>query len=63
MIAEAAGRLPVIAAEAELALADYHLNKAKPRDTVIRRSLLGLMGLAALVLVALLWRLLTGPSL
>nr|WP_314256017.1 2-polyprenylphenol 6-hydroxylase [uncultured Devosia sp.] len=58
-IAEAAGRLPVIAAQAELALADYHANKAKPRDLLMRRAILGLMGLGAIVLLVGLYRLLT----
>jgi len=61
VIAEAAGRLPVIAAQAELALADYHADKARPRDRLMRRAALALMGLAGLVLLAALWRLLALP--
>jgi ubiquinone biosynthesis protein len=61
VIAEAAGRLPVIAAQAELALADYHASKAQPRDRLMRRAVLALMGLAGLVLLAALWRLLALP--
>ena len=61
VIAEAAGRLPVIAAQAELALADYHADKARPRDRPMRRAALALMGLAGLVLLAALWRLLALP--
>ncbi|WEK03958.1 MAG: 2-polyprenylphenol 6-hydroxylase [Candidatus Devosia phytovorans] len=57
-IAEAAGRLPVIAAQAELALADYHANKARPRDTVMRWAILGLMGLAGVTMAVALVRLL-----
>ncbi|WP_332701356.1 2-polyprenylphenol 6-hydroxylase [Devosia sp.] len=56
---EAAQRLPVIAAQAELALADYHAGKARPRDRLLRGAMLGVLGLAGLVLLALLWRLLT----
>lgn len=60
--AEAAGRLPVILAQAELALADYHANKHRGRDGLLRGAMLGLIGLAGLVMLALLWRLLTLPS-
>ena len=60
--AEAAGRLPVIVAQAELALADYHASKGRPRDGVMRGALLGLIGLAGLTLLALLWRLVTNGS-
>ena len=63
VIAEAAGRLPVIAAQAELALADYHAGKMAPRqDGLMRGALLGLIGVASLVMVTLLYRLLTLPS-
>jgi ubiquinone biosynthesis protein len=61
-IAEAAGRLPVIAEQAEMALADYHANKLRPRDVWMRRSILGVIGITGLVMLALLWRLLTMPS-
>lgn len=61
VIAEAAGRLPVIAAEAELALADYHANKAGPGDRLMRWGLLVLMGLGVAVLSVGLWRLLAMP--
>lgn len=61
VIAEAAGRLPVIAAQAELALADYHANKAGPQDKLMRWGLLVLMGLGAAVLSVGLWRLLAMP--
>ena len=61
VISEAAGRLPVIAAQAELGLADYHADKARPRDRLMRRAALALMGLAGLVLLAALWRLLALP--
>jgi ubiquinone biosynthesis protein len=61
-IAEAAGRVPVILAQAELALADYHANKHRQNDWVMRSSLLGLMGIVGLTFLALLWRLLTMPS-
>jgi ubiquinone biosynthesis protein len=61
VIAEAAGRLPVIAAQAELALADYHASKRQPRERLLRNGLLALMGLAGVVLLVLLWRLLEQP--
>ncbi len=61
VIAEAAGRLPVIAAQAELALADYHAGKMRPRDRLMRQAALGLMGLAGLTLLVVLWRLLLAP--
>ncbi|MHA6689474.1 2-polyprenylphenol 6-hydroxylase [Devosia sp. A449] len=61
--AEAAGRLPIIIEQAELALADYHANKARPRDRVLRWAMLGLMGITGLTMAALLWRLLTLTSL
>jgi ubiquinone biosynthesis protein len=57
--AAAAGRLPVIIEQAELALADYHANKARPRDAVMRRASLALMGLTGLTLLVLLFRLVT----
>ncbi|MDP2779560.1 2-polyprenylphenol 6-hydroxylase [Devosia sp.] len=56
---EAAGRVPTILAQAELALADYHARKQQPADLVLRRALLGLIGLAAVTLLAVLWRVLT----
>jgi ubiquinone biosynthesis protein len=57
-IAEAAGRLPLIAAQAELALADYHAGAMGPRpDRLMRWALLGLIGVTGLVMLALLWRL------
>jgi ubiquinone biosynthesis protein len=63
VIAEAAGRLPVIAAQAELALADYHAGKMRPRrDGLLRWALLGLIGITGLTMLALLYRLLTTPS-
>lgn len=61
-IAEAAGRLPVIAAEAELALAEYRASHAHPPDQAMRWARLILMGLAGVTLLALLWRLLTGTG-
>jgi ubiquinone biosynthesis protein len=61
-IAEAAGRVPVILAQAELALADYHANKHRRTDWVMRSSLLGLMAIVGLTFLALFWRLLTTPS-
>jgi ubiquinone biosynthesis protein len=63
VIAEAAGRLPVIAAQAELALADYHEgNRAPRRDGLLRWALLGLIGVTGLVMLTLLYRLLTMPA-
>jgi ubiquinone biosynthesis protein len=63
VIAEAAGRLPVIAAQAELALADYHAGKLVPRrDGLLRSALLALIGVTGLVMLTLLYRLLTLPS-
>jgi ubiquinone biosynthesis protein len=61
-IAEAAGRVPVILAQAELALADYHANKHRRTDWVMRWALLGLMGIVGVTFLALLWRLLTMSS-
>ena len=60
--AEAAGRLPVIIAQAELALADYHANKHRQNDGMMRNMLIGLMGLAGLTLLVAIWRLLTRAS-
>jgi ubiquinone biosynthesis protein len=63
VIAEAAGRLPVIAAQAELALADYHAGKMRPRrDWLMRWAILGLIGVTGLTMLTLLYRLLTMPS-
>lgn len=63
VMAEAAGRLPVIVAKAELALADYHAGKLAPRrDGLLRWALLGLIGVTGLVMLTLLYRLLTLPS-
>ena len=61
-IAEAAGRVPVILAQAELALADYHANKHRRTDWAMRSALLGLIGIVGLTFLVLLWRLLTMPS-
>ncbi|MFN4209223.1 MAG: ubiquinone biosynthesis protein UbiB, partial [Devosia sp.] len=62
VFAEAAQRLPVIAAQAELALADYHAGKLRPRsDRLMRWAMLGVLGLAGLVLLAVLWRLTLVP--
>ncbi|MBU2369241.1 MAG: 2-polyprenylphenol 6-hydroxylase [Alphaproteobacteria bacterium] len=62
VFAEAAQRLPVIAAQAELALADYHAGKMRPRsDRLMRWAMLGVLGLAGLVLLAVLWRLTLAP--
>lgn len=62
VMAEAAGRVPVILAQAELALADYHAGKARRADPLMRTMLLGLMAIAGLTLVAVLWRVLTLPG-
>lgn len=59
VIAEAAGRLPIIAAQAELALADYHAGRMQPRDRLMRFSMLGLMAIGGVTLLVGLWRLLT----
>lgn len=56
VMAEAAGRVPVILAQAELALADYHANKHRHNDGLMRVMMLGLMGIAGVTLLALLWR-------
>lgn len=61
-IAEAAGRVPVILAQAELALADYHANKHRQNDGLMRWALLALIGLVGLTFLTLLWRLITMPS-
>ncbi|MGV8854611.1 MAG: 2-polyprenylphenol 6-hydroxylase [Devosia sp.] len=58
VIAEAAGRVPVILAQAELALADYHKAKSRHHDPLMRWSLLGLTGIAGVTLLAVLWRVL-----
>ncbi|MCS6762143.1 MAG: 2-polyprenylphenol 6-hydroxylase [Candidatus Devosia symbiotica] len=58
-VAEAARRVPMIIAKAELALADYHASKHRQRDRLLRQALLPLMGLAGLTLLAVLWRVLT----
>ncbi|KKC34447.1 2-polyprenylphenol 6-hydroxylase [Devosia psychrophila] len=58
-IAEAAGRLPIIAAQAELALADYHAGKMEPRDRLMRGAMLALMAIAGVTLLVALWRMLT----
>lgn len=57
-IANAAGRLPVIAAQAELALAQYNVDKVRPRDPWMRRAQIGLMALAAVTLLVALWEML-----
>lgn len=59
VFADATRRVPVILAQAELALADYHANKDRPRDSLMRRSLLVLMAIAGVTLLVALWRLLT----
>jgi ubiquinone biosynthesis protein len=56
---EAAGRVPALIAQAELALAEHRAMINRPRDRWLRGTALALMG-AALVLVAvLIWRVLT----
>jgi len=62
VMAEAAGRVPVILAQAELALADYHAGKGRRADPLMRLMLLGLMAIAGLTLVVVLWRVLTLPG-
>ena len=57
--ADAASRLPAILAQAELALADYNLSRRGRMEPVMRTMLIGLMALAALTLLVVLWRLLT----
>jgi ubiquinone biosynthesis protein len=49
----------VILAQAELALADYHANKHRQNDGLMRAAVLGLIGIAGVTLLAALWRLLT----
>jgi ubiquinone biosynthesis protein len=61
-VSEAAGRLPAIVAQAELALADYNKNKRGSMDGPMRTMLLGLIALAGLTLLVALWRLLTMVS-
>jgi ubiquinone biosynthesis protein len=61
-IAEAAGRVPVILAQAELALADYHANKHRQRDGLLRNAMLALIGVIGAAVLVLLWRLITMPS-
>jgi ubiquinone biosynthesis protein len=56
VITEAAGRVPAILAQAELALSDYHAAKQGQRDPLMRWLLLCLMGIAGVTLLALLWR-------
>ncbi|WP_108396889.1 2-polyprenylphenol 6-hydroxylase [Devosia submarina] len=59
---DAAGRLPAILAQAELALADYNIRRNQPRDRTMRGMLLALIGLAGVTLLVGLWRLLTMVS-
>ena len=61
-IAEAAGRVAVILAQAELALADYHAHRGRQPDQVMRWALLGLIGVVGVTFLAILYRLLTMPS-
>ncbi|WP_193337579.1 2-polyprenylphenol 6-hydroxylase [Devosia beringensis] len=58
-MAEAAGRVPVILAQAELALADYHAVKHRRYDPLMRWSVIALMAIAGATLLAVLWRVLT----
>jgi ubiquinone biosynthesis protein len=58
---EAAGRLPAVLAQTELALADYNTRKRGP-DRVMRGMIVGVLGLAGVTLLAGLWRLLTMAS-
>jgi ubiquinone biosynthesis protein len=60
--ADAAGRLPAILAQAELALADYNIRRNQPRDRTMRGMMLALMTLAGVTLLVALWRLLTMVS-
>lgn len=60
--ADAAGRLPAILAQAELALADFNSQRRGRQDNVLRTMLIGLVGLASLTLLVVLWRLLTTLS-
>ncbi len=57
---DAANRLPVLIAEAELALAEHRAERNRPRerDGLLRAALLGVLGLGGLVLLALLYVLL-----
>ena len=56
---EIIGRVPVILAQAELALADYHGSKHRRHDPAMRWGLLALMVIAGATLLAVLWRVLT----
>ena len=57
---DAANRLPVLIAEAELALAEHRADRQRPRerDGLVRAALLGVLGLGGLVLLVLLYVLL-----
>ena len=58
-LAEAAGRVPTILAQAEQALADYHAGRLQPRrDGLMRGAILALLGVTGLTMLALLYRLL-----
>lgn len=61
--ADAAGRLPAVLAQAELALSEYNLRRHAPQrgDRLMRWALLGLIGVTGLAMLALLWRLVTLP--
>ena len=61
--AEAAGRLPVIIAQAELALADYHANKQPRSDRMMRNLMMVLMGLGCVTLLVILYKLTLGGGL
>jgi ubiquinone biosynthesis protein len=57
---EAAGRVPALIAQAELALAEHRAMMARPRDEIVRVALLAVLGAAFIVLLVAAWRLVIG---
>ena len=57
---DAARRIPVILTQTELALADYHANKSRRDDGLLRWALLALIGVGILFGLAATWRVLIG---
>lgn len=59
-MSEALGRVPVLIAEAEIALAEHRAMMAKPPNRFINNALVAVLIAAFVVLVLAGWRLLTG---
>ena len=60
-IGEAAGRVPGLMAQAELALAEHRAMMNRPRDRLMRGLALAVLGAALVLIGALIWRVLTLP--